>query len=132
MSGHLEIKCYFNVNKIKKLLENSGWFVEDGSFLKTLKNKNEKQSDFIENKNRVLFKKKFKDEIYKISKQKANGTYSVNVLFTEILVMLASFYDSNYIVDEHNFLYDNFNTNEENGNAVLSVLNYNKEKDILN
>jgi len=132
MSGHLEIKYYFNVNKIKNLLENSGWLVEDGSFLKTLKNKNEKQSDFVENKDRVLFKKKFKDEIYKISKPKANGTYSTNVLFTEILVMLSSFYDSNYIVDGRNFLYDNFNTNEENGNSVLSALNYNKEKDILN
>lgn len=132
MSGHLEIKYYYNVNKIKKLLENSGWLVEDGNLLKTLKNKSIEQIDFIENKDRVLFKKKFEDEIYKILKPKTNGTYSTNILFTEILVMLSSFYDSNYIVDGRNFLYDNFIVNKENNDSALSVLNYSKEKDILN
>lgn len=103
MSGQLRIDTFFRYQNLRELLQSLGWAVEDGAILKKLQDHTTEKD--TEHNDRVIFKKDQDESLYVIKRKINGGTYTAQVLLTEIIKMMSSFYRTDYFLDLLEFLY---------------------------
>jgi len=124
MMGYLLISITFNIDLLKEKLLEKGWEVSEGSAFSIFADREE----FMK-KPGDLSKYVKNEDVFILSKKEQGGFYQVSLPFTLLVIMVSSFYGTDFILDTLENLYKQ-PRKEKRGQKFLAM-NFVKEKNVL-
>jgi hypothetical protein len=129
MMGQLYIRICFDFMVLKSKFEDAGWKVK----IEDVENINIKNEEIIKKikEGKGEFLEHIPDEtIFILSKQDNNGEYIHKFSVNFVIIMISSFYSTDYLLDIIESAYQNAKSKNKNGG--LSTFNFVRERYVLN
>ncbi len=105
MMGCLHLRIYLNLDIFEKKIKKAGWIVKkEERNLRFFKEQEKLHKKEYQEKG-GMYKYKVDETFYRVSRSDKNGTYETSILTTQILIMLTSFYKTDFLIEEINHLY---------------------------
>jgi hypothetical protein len=123
MIGEIDVRVFYYLPNLKKILESQGWIVEEIDWEKEFANKVEKISA-----SSAIFNNGSDQAIFKVKKHLFGGIFYSEILLTELLQIVSSFYSPFLVLKSLDF---KLKQREQAGGSALITANYTKEGNIL-